>query len=216
MNENLGPEFGSVELALDKDALGETIRDWPTERPEALKSVIKARLGNENFPTASVHEALQKLQYWPLDSVTRSLICDLGNADLTNPGDLRMRVGRLRQYYFYLMAAFPEIRFRCMRSLSPEEGASLVRGLTIAETYGYSRYIGSTSLVNSAFAAFRFQPTPVWAELADWVVTHSDNPFIPFNFQRTRHQWEICRVESASPEETWHRVCRAEEYRQRE
>ncbi len=55
-----------------------------------------------------------------------------------------------------------------------------------------------------------------WAEVADWIIVHTTNPHIPFNFQRTKVQWLACREGSPSPEETWRRVGEAEARRQRE
>ncbi len=87
----------------------------------------------------------------------------------------------------------------------------------IAEECGYSEWGGSVSMVNWSFAVFRqHHPLPVWAELADWIIVHTTNPYIPFNFQRTRGQWKACREGSPSPEETWRRVGEAEARRQRE
>src|SRR5207245_6088638 len=113
--------------------------------------------------TPSVQEGMNKLRCWPLDSVTMSALIELGNAGLSSQDDLQVRLAELRKYCFYMLAGYPDTRFDCLRKLSASEGASLIRGLTIAETSGYSRYGESVSLVNWAFAAFRFHPVPVWA-----------------------------------------------------
>jgi hypothetical protein len=98
-----------------------------------------------------------------------------------------------------------------------DDGAAMIRGLAIAEECGYSEWGGSVSMVNWAFAVFRLHhPLPVWAELADWIIVHTTNPYIPFNFQRTRGQWRACREGSPSPQETWRRVGEAEARRQKE
>ena len=92
----------------------------------------------------------------------------------------------------------------------------MIRGLAIAEECGYSEWGGSVSMVNWSFAVFRqHHPLPEWAELADWIIVHTANPYIPFNFRRTRYQWEACREGSPSPEETWQRVGEAEAHRQK-
>src|SRR6185437_7658070 len=95
--------------------------------------------------------------------------------------------------------------------------AAMIRGLAIAEECGYSEWGGSVSMVNWSFAVFRqHHPLPVWAELADWIIVHTTNPYIPFNFQRTRGQWKACREDSPSPQETWQRVSEAETRRQKD
>ena len=72
-------------------------------------------------------------------------------------------------------------------------------------------------MVNWSFAVFRqHHSLPVWAELADWIIVHTTNPYIPFNFQRTRGQWKSCREGSPSPQETWRCVGEAEARRQTE
>jgi hypothetical protein len=88
--------------------------------------------------------------------------------------------------------------------------------LAIAEEFGYSESGGSVSLVNWSFNVFRqIHPLADWARLADWIVLHTTNPYIPFNFQRTRHQWEHSREEATSPKDTWRLVNQAEALHQK-
>jgi hypothetical protein len=132
----------------------------------------------------------------------------LGNADLDSPTDLASHLKRLRKYCFFLLANGPDFSFDAIGELRADDAAALIRGITLAEELGFSRWRGSVSMVNPAFAAFqRTQPSrQVWADLVDWIIVHSTNPYIPFNFCRTRWQWESCRSGSSSALETWHRV----------
>lgn len=162
-------------------------------------------------------EAMQNLGFWPLDAVTRGVLIELGNADVTSESDLRNRLDKLRRYSFYVLGRGAEHDFKCIPPLSATDGAAMIRGLAIAEEFGYSEFGGSVSMVNWSFAVFRqHHPLPVWAEFADWIIVHTTNPYIPFNFQRTRGQWKACRENSPSPQETWRRVGEAEAHRQKE
>lgn len=213
----LWDEFWHYRFQPDKEAFAEVIRDWPPGLIARLKEVIKLRFGDERYTTPSIMEAMQNLGFWPLDAVTRSVLIELGNADVNSESDLRRRLDKLRRYSFYVLARGSEHDFKCIPSLSSADGAALIRGLAIAEECGYSEWGGSVSMVNWSFAVFRqHHPLPVWAELADWIVVHTTNPYIPFNFQRTKGQWKACREGSPSPEETWRRVGEAEARRQRE
>lgn len=162
-------------------------------------------------------EAMQNLGYWPLDTVTQRVLIELGNADVNSEADLRCRLDKLRRYSFYVLARGADLDFKCIRSLSAVDGAAMIRGFGIAEEFGYSEAGGSVSMVNWSFAVFRqHHALPVWADLADWIIVHTTNPYVPFNFQRTRGQWKVCREGSPSPEETWRLVGEAEARRQRE
>jgi len=213
---NLWAEFERYRIQPDKEAFAEVVRDWPPSLMARLKQVIKARFGDERVSGASIVEAMQNLGFWPLDAVTQTVLIGLGNADVNSASDLQKRLDKLRRYSFYVLGVGAEHDFKCIRSLSADDGAALIRGLAIAEECGYSLYGGSVSMVNWSFAVFRQRhPLPVWAELADWIVVHTTNPYIPFNFQRTKAQWKACRDGSPSPEETWRRVGDAEARRQK-
>lgn len=213
----LWDEFWHCRLLPDKEAFAEVIRDWPPALLARLRHVIKLRFGDERFTAPSIMEAMQNLGFWPLDTVTQGVLMELGNADLSSEADLRGRLDKLRRYSFYVLASGAAHDFECIRTLPADDAAALIRGLNIAEEYGYSQSGGSVSMVNWSFAVFRQQHAlPVWAELADWIIAHSTNSYIPFNFQRTRHQWEACREGSPSPAETWRRIGEAESRRQKE
>ena len=213
----LWDEFWRYRFQPDKEAFAEVIRDWPPGLIARLKEVIKLRFGDERYTAPSIMEAMQHLGFWPLDVVTRGVLIELGNADVTSEIDLRNRLDKLRRYSFYVLGRGAEHDFKCILSLSAADGAAMIRGLAIAEEFGYSEFGGSVSMVNWSFAVFRqHHSLPVWAELADWVVVHTTNPYIPFNFQRTRGQWKVCRESSPSPQETWRRVGEAESHRQKE
>ena len=211
----LWDEFWHYRFQPDKEAFAEVIRDWPPGLTARLNEVIRLRFGDERYTAPSIMEAMQNLGFWPLDAVTRGVLIELGNADVTSESDLRTRLDKLRSYSFYVLARGAEHDFKCIPSLSAADGAAMIRGLAIAEECGYSEWGGSVSMVNWSFAVFEQQhPLPVWAELADWIIVHTTNPYIPFNFRRTRYQWEACREGSPSPEETWRRVGEAESRRQ--
>lgn len=213
----LWDEFRHYRLQPDKEAFAEVIRDWPPGLIARLKAVIKQRFGDERFTAPSIMEAMQNLGFWPLDAVTRGVLIELGNGDVTSESNLRSRLDKLRRYSFYVLARGAEHDFKCIASLSTADSAAMIRGFAIAEEYGYSEWGGSVSMVNWSFAVFRqHHPLPIWAELADWIIVHTTNPYIPFNFQRTRGQWNACRENSPSPQETWRRVGEAEARRQRE
>lgn len=213
----LWDEFWRYRFQPDKEAFAEVIRDWPPALIARLKQVIKLRFGDERYTAPSIMEAMQSLGFWPLDAVTRGVLIELGNADVNSESDLRTRLDKLRRYSFYVLARGADHDFKCILSLSAADGAAMIRGFAIAEEFGYSESGGSVSMVNWSFAVFRQHlPLPVWAELADWIVVHTTNPYIPFNFQRTKGQWKACREGSPSPEETWRRVGEAEARRQRE
>lgn len=213
----LWDEFWRYRLQPDKEAFAEVVRDWPPALLAKLRHIVKLRFGDERFTAPSIMEAMQNLGYWPLDPVTRGVLIELGNADLSSESDLQSRLDKLRRYSFYVLASGADINFECIRTLPVADAAALIRGLNIAEECGYSQAGGSVSMVNWSFVVFRQQhPLPLWAELADWIITHSTNPYIPFNFQRTRRQWEVCREGSESPAETWQRVGETESRRQKE
>lgn len=213
----LWDEFWRYRLQPDKEAFAEVICEWPPGLTARLKEVIRLRFGDERYTAPSIMEAMQNLGFWPLDTVTQRVLIELGNADVTSESDLRNRLDKLRRYSFYLLARGAEHDFACISSIPAADGAAMIRGLAIAEECGYSEWGGSVSMVNWSFAVFRHHhPLPVWAELADWIIIHTRNPYIPFNFQRTRHQWEVCREASPSPDETWRRVCEAEARRQKD
>ena len=213
----LWDEFWHYRLQPDKEAFAEVIRDWPPGLIARLKHVIKLRFGDERYTAPSIMEAMQNLGFWPLDVVTIGVLIELGNADVSSESDLRNRLDKLRRYSFYVLARGAEHDFKCIPSLSAADGAAMIRGFAIAEEFGYSESGGSVSMVNWSFAVFRqHHPLPVWAELADWIAVHTTNPYIPFNFQRTRRQWEACREGSMSPVETWQRIGEAETRRQKE
>ena len=209
-------EFWQYIRQPDKDAFGEVVQTWPPELISKLKKVIKDRFGDERFTGPSIMEAMQRLGYWPLDPVTVSVLIDLGYADVESCDDLTDKLNKLARYPFYLLARGTDIRFECIRQMPREDAESLIRGLAIAEEFGYSESGGSVSLVNWSFNVFRqVHPPADWARLADWIVVHTTNPYIPFNFQRTRHQWEYSREEAASPQDTWRLVNEAEALHQK-
>lgn len=213
----LWDEFWRYRLQPDKEAFAEMIGEWPASLVARLKEVIRARFGDERFTGPSIMEALQNLGFWPLDAVTQRVLIELGNADVNSEAELRRQLDKLRRYSFYLLARGVALDFECLSSLSAADGAAMIRGIAIAEEFGYSEAGGSVSMVNWSFAVFRqHHALPVWAELADWIVVETTNPYIPFNFQRTRHQWASCREGSSSPAETWRRVGEAEARHQRE
>jgi len=213
----LWDEFWHYRFQPDKEAFAEVIRDWPPGLIARLKEVIKLRFGDERYTAPSIMEAMQNLGFWPLDAVTRGVLIELGNVDVNSENDLRNCLDKLRRYSFYVLARGAEHDFKCIPSLSAADSAAMIRGLAIAEECGYSEWGGSVSMVNWSFAVFRqHHPLPVWAELADWIIVHTTNPYIPFNFQRTRGQWKACREDSPSPQETWQRVSEAETRRQKD
>jgi hypothetical protein len=213
----LWDEFWHYRFQPDKEAFAEVIRDWPSGLIARLKEIIKLRFGDERYTAPSIMEAMQNLDFWPLDVVTRGVLIELGNADVNSASDLRNRLDKLRRYSFYVLARAAEHDFKCIPSLSAADSAAMIRGFAIAEECGYSEWGGSVSMVNWSFAVFRqHHPLPIWAALADWIVVHTTNPYIPFNFQRTKGQWRACRDGSPSPEETWRRVGEAEARRKRE
>ncbi len=213
----LWDEFWHYRFQPDKEAFAEVIRDWPPGLIARLKEVIKLRFGDEQYTAPSIMEAMQNLGFWPLDAVTRGVLIELGNVDVNSESELRNRLDKLRRYSFYVLARGAEHEFKCISLLSAADGAAMIRGLAVAEECGYSEWGGSVSMVNWSFAIFRqHYPLPVWSELADWIIVHTTNPYIPFNFQRTRGQWKACREGSPSPAETWQRVGEAESRRQRE
>lgn len=209
-------EFWQYIRQPDKDAFGEVVQTWPPELISKLKKVIKDRFGDERFTGPSIMEAMQRLGYWPLDQVTASVLIELGNANVESFDDLTDKLNKLARYSFYLLARGTDIRFECIRQMPCDKAESLIRGLAIAEEFGYSESGGSVSLVNWSFNVFRqVHSLADWARLADWIVLHTTNPYIPFNFQRTRHQWECCRDEAASPQDTWRLVNEAEALHQK-
>jgi|JI10StandDraft_1071094.scaffolds.fasta_scaffold53188_3 hypothetical protein len=203
----LWDEFWHYRLLPDKEAFAEVIRDWPPALLGRLRHVIKLRFGDERFTAPSIMEAMQNLGFWPLDTVTQGVLMELGNADISSKADLRTRLDKLRRYSFYVLASGAAHDFECIRTLPAADAAALIRGLNIAEECGYSQSGGSVSMVNWYFAVFRQQHAlPVWADVADWIITHSTNPYIPFNFQRTRIgdslvQNVCCRRRSGSGED---------------
>jgi len=209
-------EFWQYNRQPDKGAFGEVIQTWPPELIAKLKQVIRDRFGDERFTGPSIMEAMQRLGYWPLDPVTASVLIELGNADVESCDDLTNKLNKLARYSFYLMARGTDIRFECIRQMPRENAESMIRGLAIAEEFGYSESGGSVSLVNWSFNVFRqIHPLADWTRLADWIVVHTTNPYVPFNFQRTRHQWECCREEAKSPQDIWRLVNEAEALHQK-
>ncbi len=88
-----------------------------------------------------------------------------------------------------------------------DEAFAFLRGLTRCETQRISPFPGSTSLINPAFAVIRHRSSEEWTAIADWIVTHCDNAYVPFNFRRTRAQWEACQSIGRSPVEIWQAAC---------
>lgn len=213
---DLWEELRQFRIQPDKDLFNEITSEWPPWLQQKLKDVIRSRFGDENISAPSILEAMWKLEFWPLDRASQDALIDLGNVDVESQIEIEKGLAKFRRYSFYVLARGADHDFKCMSAISATEGAALVRGLAIAEELGYSFNIGSVSLVNWAFAAFRNQhPLVVWAELADWVVRHTTNPYIPFNFRRTRSQWEMFRKDSESPVTTWNRVNDSESLRLR-
>jgi hypothetical protein len=169
-----------------------------------LRRIIRDRFGDEHFSSASVSHAVDHLRPWPLDSLTQTALMALGDCPLDATELLAERLGMLRRYYWYLMAGYPDTSFACISELPDSAGAPLVRGLAIAEEHGFCRYRGSVSLVCHAFRAFQQKGVAVWTPLADWLVQHSTNPWVPFNMRRTRWEWEACRFPGRSPIEVWY------------
>jgi len=103
-----------------------------------------------------------------------------------------------------------EQRFSTFRFLAETPFAdafAFMRGLTHCENHRISPFPGSTSLINPAFISARQRPLEEWTEIADWIITHCDNPYVPFNFRRTRGQWESCRTPERTPVEVWRAAC---------
>ena len=106
--------------------------------------------------------------------------------------------------------SFAERRFGVFSFLAVidfDEAFAFMRGLTRCETQQISPFPGSTSLINPAFVVVRQRPIDEWTAIADWIITHCDNPYVPFNFRRTRAQWEAARAPSRSPVEVWRAAC---------
>jgi hypothetical protein len=194
-------EFRSSRLRLDKDAFTAAVQGWPEPRAAELRQVIRARFGDENFSSASVRHAVSILRDWPLDSLTQSALIMLGECPPEDADAMKERLTALRRFYWYLMAGSPDKDFNCLLTLPDSAGAALVRGLALAEEFGYSRYRGSVSLVCFAFRVFQGKGSDTWAPLADWLVTHSTNPWVPFTFCKSR--WEACRAPGRTPAEIW-------------
>lgn len=212
---DLWRELHALKLPLESELFCDLVAEWPVWLRDEMRAIIRMRFGDEGISRASILESLQKLRQWPLDPKTRAVLVGLGKScEVAGVEEaLSAALAEVRRHYFFLMAAYPDTEFGCIREMSPEEGASLIRGLAVAEECGYSRALGSVSMVNRAFHVYQIHPVNVWAELADWIIANTTNDYIPFNFRRTRYQWETCRVESPSPSETWDRVNRAENAR---
>jgi hypothetical protein len=216
---DLWQEIHTINSPLDRDLFREIAAGWPDWLQLEWRKIVKDRFGDENITRPSILAVMNKLRPWPLDSLTQAALIHLGNTglDFGSENALEEALAKVRRHCFFVMAASPDLGFECLRNLSAADGAKLIRGLAIAEECGCSRAGGSVSMVNWAFPVFQqSHPTTEWAALADWIVINTSNDYIPFNFRRTRYQWEECRVGSTSPSETWSRVNQAENARGRE
>ena len=128
----------------------------------------------------------------------------------TRVGHSPHEVELLRAIPRALFLSIFEQRFSVFRFLSEipfADAFAFIRGLTLCECHRISPFPGSTSLINPAFIAVRQRPIEEWTDIADWIIAHCDNPYVPFNFRKTRGQWESCRAPGRTPVEVWRAAC---------
>jgi hypothetical protein len=119
-------------------------------------------------------------------------------------------VGPLRSIPRAVFQSLAEQRFSIFHFLAEipfADAFAFMRGLTLCENHRISPFPGSTSLINPAFISVRQRPLEEWTEIADWIISHCDNPYVPFNFRRTRDQWESCQASGRTPVEIWRAAC---------
>jgi len=83
---------------------------------------------------------------------------------------------------------------------------AFVRALALAEKKKFCPFPGSVSLLIPTYFACHSRTIEEVAAIADWIVANHENPYTPFNFQRTRDYWEAAQQGSSSPVETMCRV----------
>lgn len=216
MKADLYADFCSLRVRLDRDAFSSAIQEWPASLVAELRQLIRNQFGDENFTTVSIRHAAMHLREWPLDSLSQSALIRLGECPPEATEILEERLKALRRFYWYFVASAPDTSFSCLDALPDSTGAALVRGLAFADEFGYLRYNGSVSLVCDAFRAFQQKDIASWTALAEWLVTNSSNPWVPFRFQRTRSQWAACQSRQKSPTEVWRNVCDLDKAQSRE
>jgi hypothetical protein len=92
--------------------------------------------------------------------------------------------------YFRSLAESRYDRFDFLIDLPFPEAFNYTKGLVRCEEARLSPYPGSTSLVIWAFNALQRRQMSEWTKIAVWIVQNHNNPYSPFNFQRTRDHWE--------------------------
>jgi hypothetical protein len=115
--------------------------------------------------------------------------------------------------YFASLSRKRNQAFQFLENCSLPDAVGFIKGLVICEISGACPFPGSTSLVIWAFASLQQRPIQEWAPVADWIITHHDNPYSPFNFRRTRDFWETARQEIQDPVAIARRVFQLEHER---
>ncbi len=200
----------NVPMSLDQKRFVEALASWPHSLVEEAKRIVRERFGDEAFTSTSIAYTAGLLRDWPLDSVTESLLINLGACSSSDESTLAENLADLRRCGWFCIAAYPDTSFSCLGRLDNDRAAALIRGMAAAEEHGFMRYRGSVSLVCQAFREFQRRDRVAWTALADWLVRHSTNPWIPFNFPKTRLRWQACQREGRSPEDVWRCVYEAE------
>jgi hypothetical protein len=119
---------------------------------------------------------------------------------------------------YFLSLDLSPATFGFLTDLPFADAFNYVKGLVRCEEARLSQSGGSVSLVIWAFHSLRQRPIGEWAEIAVWIVQNHNNPYSPFNFQRTRDHWVAAMREAGSPIEIAHRAAdieRAYEARKR-
>lgn len=129
---------------------------------------------------------------------------------LTESAPVPIQLRLVPRQWFHDLSRHRYEAFRFLASEQFENAFAFMRGLTLADTHRVSPFPGSVSLVNPAFHAIRVRPINEWTEIADWIITNSDNPYIPFNFRATRSAWEQVRGSHSSAVAIWEAVCELE------
>lgn len=134
--------------------------------------------------------------------------CGSHSAPLQQPDDTLLR--SIPAAYYRWLGSNRTEGFAFLAEVSFDEAFAFIRGLSLAEQLRLSPFPGSTSLLIPAFQACQRRGERETAEIADWIVKHHDNPYTPFNFQRTRAYWESAAQGSGSAMETLERVRKLE------
>jgi hypothetical protein len=215
MKLDLYAQFRSAQIPFDLEAFQGAVSEWPESQSKKLRELIQERFGDENFTRTSIEYAIDKLRDWPVDTGTLEALVALGEAHLENDEHILKCLEQVRRYYWCLMTAYPDCWSQKVSTLPEAEAAALIRGMAIAEERGFSRYRGSVSLVWPMFHAFQSRGLESWTKLADWIITHTSNPYIPFNLRKTRQQWECCQGDGLQPSQIWAAVKELEGYEKR-